>query len=237
MRKRHVQEPAAASGLPMTQRASPTRGQASQELIFEAALSLFRKRGCDRTTMRDVASKAGVALGGAYYNFRSKNDIVRAYYERLRAEHELRVHEVLQAEPDLRRRLGAMFHVSLDLLKRDRKLIAGLFRSIGEVGAVSPFSAETTALRARAIALFEDALAPAALDDETRRLLATALWGAHMAMILYLMLDESKGQEKTRRLVDGMLDALVPTVPALPMLGPTLGNIAGVLREAGLVSS
>jgi AcrR family transcriptional regulator len=224
----------------MKKRAQPplakaSRGEASQEVIFETALSLFRKRGFDRTTMRDVASKAGVALGGTYYYFRSKNDIVSAYYERLRGQHELQVRRVLETEPDLRKRLGAMFGVSMDLLKRDRKLIAGLFRSIGDVEAVSPFSAETAALRERAVKLFEDALGPADLPEETRRLVATALWGGHMAMLLYMMLDESKGQQKTRRLVDGMLDALVPMIPALPMLGPTVSGMASVLKEAGLI--
>ena len=127
-----------------------------------------------------------------------------------------------------------MFHVSLDLLAGDRKLVAGLFRSVGEAGAVSPFSADTSALRARSITLFVEALAPSGLPTEATELLATALWGAHMAMILYMMHDTSKGQERTRRLVDGMLDVFVPLAPALPMLGPTLARLEAVLREAGL---
>jgi AcrR family transcriptional regulator len=213
------------------------RSSDTRQRIFEAALALFRKRGFDRTTMRDVASKAGVALGAAYYYFRSKNDIVAAYYDRLRIDHETRVATLLESEPDLRKRLGAIFHTSLDLLRRDRKLIAGIFRSVGEVEAVSPFSTETAGLRARSIRLFEDALSPAGLPPPTAHLVATGLWGGHMAMILYMMHDTSKGQEKTRRLVDGLLDALVPVLPILPALGPTLDGISRTFEEAGLVAS
>jgi len=208
-----------------------TRGERSREHIYATALSLFRTRGFDRTTMRDVADKAGVALGGAYYYFRSKNDIVHAYYEQLGEEHSQRVRAVLEHETDLRRRLGAVFHTSVDMLKRDRKLIAGVFRDVGEVGAASPFAPGTKVFRERGIGIF----APASLG-ESQRIVATLLWGAHMAMVLYMVHDDSKGHERTRKLVDGALDSLVPLLPALPLLGPTLGDLSRVLRDAGLVS-
>ena len=208
----------------------------TRERILETALSLFRKRGFDETTMRDIASEANVALGAAYYYFRSKDEIVHAYYQGLNQEHARRVRAVLASEIDPRKRLGAMFHTSIELLKRDRKIISGLFRSVGEVSELSPFGKSTAPLRARSVALFEEALEPLALPDDTRRLTATALWGAHMAMILYLLHDDSKGLERTRKLVDGMLDLLVPLFPALPMLAPSLGDLSQVLRDAGLVA-
>ena len=44
------------------------------ERIVDAALQLFRDRGFDQTTMRDIAAEADVATGAAYYYFRSKED-------------------------------------------------------------------------------------------------------------------------------------------------------------------
>ena len=35
--------------------------------ILTAALELFRQEGFDSATMRDIAQKAGVATGAAYY--------------------------------------------------------------------------------------------------------------------------------------------------------------------------
>src|SRR3984885_3226239 len=50
--------------------------------ILTAALSLFRDAGFDSATMRDIAAKAGVATGAAYYYYASKDAIVLAFYER-----------------------------------------------------------------------------------------------------------------------------------------------------------
>ena len=37
--------------------------------ILEAALSVFRERGFENATMREIAVEAGVATGAAYYYF------------------------------------------------------------------------------------------------------------------------------------------------------------------------
>ena len=57
--------------------AADTRGK-----ILEAALELFRERGFDESTMREIAARAGVATGLAYYYFASKDAIVLAFYQR-----------------------------------------------------------------------------------------------------------------------------------------------------------
>jgi AcrR family transcriptional regulator len=216
-------------------RESGARGEKSREHIFKTALALFRRRGIGQTTMRDVADRAGVALGAAYYYFRSKDDIVRAYYERLGEEHGRRMAAVLADEKDLRKRIGAAYHVAIDLLARDRKIIAGLFRSVGEVGSLSPFSKSSAAFRERSIAMLGETLEPAALPEPIHRMAATALWGGQMATILYLVHDDSKDLEKTRALVDGVLDLVVPLLPHLPLALPALSQLGAVLEEAGLL--
>src|SRR5262252_4244479 len=61
-----------------TRRAEDTRRK-----IYEAAMELFREKGFEETTMRDIAAKAGVALGGAYYYFSSKDAIVLEFYRQM----------------------------------------------------------------------------------------------------------------------------------------------------------
>ena len=56
--------------------------KATREKILEAALELFRERGFAEATMRDIAARAGVASGLAYYYFASKDAIVLAFYQR-----------------------------------------------------------------------------------------------------------------------------------------------------------
>ena len=61
-------------------RAVPQRAtsEETRRLILDTALRLFRERGLDETTMRDIAAGAGLSLGAAYYYFRNKEAIVGA---------------------------------------------------------------------------------------------------------------------------------------------------------------
>ena len=81
--------------------------------ILEAALDLFRENGFEATTMRDIAKKAGVALGAAYYYFDSKDAIVMAFY--IRAQDELRpqIEAALSRTTILEKRLEAVLHGTL----------------------------------------------------------------------------------------------------------------------------
>ena len=51
---------------------SPRKAASTKERIEREALKLFRKRGFDRTTLRDIAKAAGTSLGSTYYYFPSK---------------------------------------------------------------------------------------------------------------------------------------------------------------------
>jgi len=69
------------------------KSEVTRTKILNAALALFRKQGFDATTMRDVAKRAGVALGAAYYYFPSKEAVVMAYYERIQDDHAVQARE------------------------------------------------------------------------------------------------------------------------------------------------
>jgi len=62
------------------------KSEETRERILEAALKLFHDRGFDATTMRDIAARAGMATGAAYYYFDSKDAIVLSFYDRARTE-------------------------------------------------------------------------------------------------------------------------------------------------------
>lgn len=208
--------------------------------IHAAALASFRKKGFDATTMREIASAAGVALGAAYYYFPSKDAIVLRYYEETQAAAEARADEVFAKSTDVRERLAACFHPRLDILARDRKLLSGLFRSIADPSApLSIFAAETHEIRERSIAVFDRALeGETTLTGDARRVLVLALWSLHMGVILYFIHDTSPRQEKTRALVDRSLDLVVGLLPLAPQLAPVFGDAIGaILADAGLLGA
>jgi AcrR family transcriptional regulator len=219
------------------------KGEETRDRIHAAALSLFRKKGFDATTMRDIAAAAEVALGAAYYYFPSKEAIVLAYYERTHAKSTAQADEVFARSSDIRERLGAAFHAKLDVLARDRKLLVGLFRSIADPHAeASLFGERTRAVRDDSILLFDRALSPsvdlAALDPAARHVLVLALWSLHMGVLLYFIHDASPKQHKTRALVDRSLDLVVGLLPFAPSLAPMFGDAIGtILAEAGLLGA
>jgi AcrR family transcriptional regulator len=56
-------------------RDSPSKGERTSEAILEAAYALFLEQGYHGTSMRQIAQRAGLALGGIYNHFDSKEQI------------------------------------------------------------------------------------------------------------------------------------------------------------------
>jgi AcrR family transcriptional regulator len=54
-----------------------TRGERTKGLIARSAMQLFRRKGYHGTSMRAIAQEAGMAVGGIYNHFSSKEDIFR----------------------------------------------------------------------------------------------------------------------------------------------------------------
>ncbi len=55
-----------------------TKGERTRNAIMDAAYDLFLKNGFHGTSMRDIAQAAGIALGGIYNHFATKEDIYLA---------------------------------------------------------------------------------------------------------------------------------------------------------------
>src|SRR5688572_15868754 len=85
--------------------AKKRKGEQTRAHILETALQLFRERGYEDTTMRAIAEAAGVAVGNAYYYFRSKEHLIQAFYEQSHEEHLEACQPLLAKEKDLRTRL------------------------------------------------------------------------------------------------------------------------------------
>src|SRR5215471_21262861 len=144
--------------------------------ILTTALDMFRQRGMEAATMREIAKAAGVALGAAYYYFPSKEAIVLAYYDSVQAEHRERVEaQMMEGSPNLVQRLQIAFHSKLDILRGDRKLLGTLFRYTGEPGhPLSVLGAGTRANREESLAVFALALQGQQLPDDVRTVLPAA---------------------------------------------------------------
>ena len=128
------------------------RAEDTRRRIYEAAMDMFREKGFEQTTMRDIAAKAGVALGGAYYYFSSKEAIVLAFYQEMQEGSHEEILQAIAGEKKLKDRLRCVMEKRFELLTPNRKFCDALFRHAPDSkDPLSPFSEETRPIRERAI--------------------------------------------------------------------------------------
>src|ERR1700734_298578 len=58
--------------------AAPGEGSATRRRILQIALTLMSQRGVDGTSMRDLASAAGLNVASLYHYFPSKRDLLES---------------------------------------------------------------------------------------------------------------------------------------------------------------
>lgn len=215
-------------------------GDRTRELIFDKALELFRSRGFEATTMRDIARAARVATGAAYYYFASKEAIVSAYYDEVQRLHAARVREALGDKEGLGPRLACVMHLKLDILWQDRKFLGALFRYSGEPShPLSVFGKPTEAQRKQSMEIFREALAGIEIGEELKKALPWGMWLLQLGMILYFIHDDSEGQGRTHRLVNRFagiladLAELANSALVRPFLKPLQAKMLEALHEAG----
>lgn len=221
-------------------RAVPQRAASedTRRQILDTALTLFRERGFEETTIRDVAASTGLSLGAAYYYFKSKEAIVGAYYDYVQQEHLVRSRVAFSRGGDLRERLGAALHAKIDIMQEDRRLLRALFRYGGDPAhPLSWFGPATREQRQLSIDVFAEALAGERLPEDVRDAAPTLLWTLHMGVLLYFLYDDSHGQRRTRKLIDAAVDFVVDVkrLATSPLLRPMRRRVMTILRDAGLL--
>ena len=207
----------------------------TRERLQKKALVLFQKKGVEATTMRDIAKAAGMSLGAAYYYFPSKEALVFAYYEDNQADLEA---VAAGATGTLRERLGAIFHGKLETIRPQRKMLAAIVqRLVDPSDPVGAFSAQTRAVRDRAMAVLERVLADANVPAEVMPLATRALWLLQMALMLVYVNDDSPNEQRTHGLVDDALDMIVPMLPMLatPMGRMLADKVTQALTRAAII--
>lgn len=214
------------------------KGEETRKQIFATALGLFRSKGFNETTMRDIAAAADVALGAAYYYFPSKEAIVASYYDFVQEQHRQRSRDILASTSDLRSRLNGIIQAKLDILGDDRRLLAALFRYGGDPKhPLSWFGPETQRHRESCMRTYAEAMAIEKLPEDVAEIAPLLLWALDMGILLYFLFDDSPGQRRTRKLAAGAMDFVVQArrLVSFPLLRPMRKRVMGLLKEAGLV--
>lgn len=215
------------------------KAEETRRRILEAALDLFREKGFEQTTMRDVAAAAGVAIGGAYYYFRSKQDLVLDFYRTTAEETRETLPPRLEKTRDLGKRIRLIIDLKLEQFADHRKFLGTLARSAASPqDPLSPFAPETRELRADAISWFRQAIEGSGekIPRDLAPYLPTLLWLYQMAVIAYWLHDDSPRQRKTTRLIDATLEIILKLlrISRLPLMGSTRKTVVELLRTLGV---
>jgi AcrR family transcriptional regulator len=214
---------------------STPKAEETRTRILDAALRLFRDRGFEQTTMREVAAEAGVATGGAYYYFRSKEELVMAFYLRTSDQAQEPFAAAIAASKDLKKRIRAMIDLKFAQFAEHRELMVALLKAgVDPRDPLSPFGDETRDVRDATIAWYARAVegSDVTVTKDLAPYVPRLLWLYHMGLIYFWIVDTSPGQRRTHRLVEATLDLVIQLLRAssLPFMGPLRKRALKVLR-------
>lgn len=210
------------------------KSEETRRRILEAALAVFRERGFERATMREIATAAGVAVGAAYYYFESKDAIVMAFYERSQGEMRPQIEALLERSKTLESRLRAVISTKFECFGPNRKLLGALSAHSDPEHPLSPFSKETSEIREQDIGFFARAVADSGvkLPPSIEPYLPRLLWMYQMGLILFWVYDHSEEQRRTMVLYEKTLKMILVALKlaGIPLLRP-LHRLAAELLE------
>ncbi|MFJ6651990.1 TetR family transcriptional regulator [Microbacterium sp. NPDC091313] len=220
---------------------SPTsavsKGERTRARLRDLALTSFRERGYDATTVRLVASEAGVSVGTVNAHFPTKNHLVQELYLKVQIAHRDAAEPLLADASDLIDRLDAVYRTGLDqLAPYHPHAHEFLSAAVSPRSPINPLSDDSAEALGIVDALFADAVTGAkrgGVPEEFRATLPAALTLAHLLLALYWVYDRSPGQQKTRTLLARGLKLLRAALPLMrvPVLRAPLRELLALVAE------
>jgi len=197
----------------------------TKKLIQEAALGLFRRKGFHSTSMREISSEAGVALGATYYYFQSKEEIVLNWYHTTFDESVAKAEEIAKHSKKLAERLDLFLQHKLNQLEGQEPLCQVIAASaLNLSNGISPFGKQTQELRVASIAIFQTLYkaSDTRAAQKLETIVPTILWLFQMAIIWFWTMDSSCGKSRTAALQKKGIKLLISYLKfsKLPFLSP-----------------
>jgi AcrR family transcriptional regulator len=208
------------------------KGQRARQLILSSALRLFSARGYEETTMRDIAAEAGYSPGLTYRYFSGKEELVMLLYEQLAEELESYASSLPRAA--LAERFYATVAKLLEIMAPHHETLMALFgTALNPRSKVWVLGEATADIRRKSRAMYSALIlgatdAPRAWQRED---LATVLYGVHMAVVFFWLIDQSAQAQRAHQLLALIRDLLKLLQPLLrlPVAAHPLTRLARIL--------
>jgi AcrR family transcriptional regulator len=188
-----------------------TKKEQTKERILRAALELFREKGLERSTTKEISRKAGIAEGTLFNYFETKEDLALYFFQK--ETEELIAWFAAQTrlqKASLSEKLFAIIHRQLEYLEPYQDFIGAVFcRSLRPTSSLSPLSLESQELRLKYLRFIRGILGEAESKKEIPRvgdLGAYAVGLFYLGMVTFWLQDSSRGKQKTLALLDRALN-------------------------------
>jgi AcrR family transcriptional regulator len=180
---------------------------------------MMAKRGFESTTLRDVATEAGVSVGLLYRYFPNKRAVIIALYDELSADFVAEAANMPAGR--WRDRFVFALNASLKALDPHRVALKGLIPVLVGDPEEGVFSESTAFSRLRVQRVFEEAVVGStdAPGGALAQAMGRLLYMAHLAVLLWWLLDKSAKQRATSALVS-LTQQLLPSAGVVLRLPP-----------------
>jgi len=100
------------------------KNKSTEQKIFDAATELFLEKGVDRTSVRDIASKAGINLALMNYYFRSKENLFDSIFSMLLKSNTKELSKILDSDAPLFDKITDYVGAYIDMLAHNPLLVS-----------------------------------------------------------------------------------------------------------------
>lgn len=212
------------------------RGEASRAVILTAALDLFQERGYEATTMRAIAERAGVSLGGSYHYFPSKEHLVLEFYRHTHELHLAAITPLLAREKDLAARLRGTVRAVVVTCEPFHAVAGSIFSTVANPASpLNPFGGPARPLRDEVVALYADVVrgSDARIAPDIAEMLPLTLWLYQMAILYFWIFDSSPGRLRTLEVIDETSELIVRllSLANLPLLRGSRKRVLALIQE------
>lgn len=182
----------------------------TKEQILSAALQLFREKGIEGTTTKEISKRAGIAEGTLFNYFKTKEDLALYFFQKETDD----LIKWFQAEKRLQKaalpeKLFAIIHRQLEYLEPYEDFIGAVFcRALQPTSTLSPLSFDSQEVRLKYLRFIREILKEC---EEKEEIPAVGDLGAYAFGLFYLgivahwLQDSSRGKQKTLALLDRAL--------------------------------
>lgn len=197
---------------------SPRKRQkaASHTRILEAARALFRERGYDETTARDIAAQAGLSVGSLFLHFESKADIFKAViWANNETKYDL-MRRLVPTRARVKERLLRMAEISYEQETAQLPLVAIMqsYQWLWDAGSEQEYRATIEPIAEIMQQILEDGIRngeirpDADLEAAVQCLIASHVWNYRAAV--FRDADATALAKRASRAIDVIIDGLHP---------------------------